>query len=53
MRGFRILAGCGDRGVDRTAQSALSRLKSIPGLSATFLENFPEIALLMEPTQGE
>ena len=53
VRGFTILAGSGDRDVDRTAQSALNRLKSIPGLSATFLENFPEIALLMEPTQGE
>ena len=52
VRGFSILAGSGDRDVDRTAQSALSRLKSIPGLSATFLEHFPEIALLMEPTQG-
>jgi hypothetical protein len=51
--GFRILVGSGDRDVDRTAQSALNRLKSIPGLSATFLETFPEIALLMEPTQGE
>ena len=53
VRGFSILAGSGDRDVDRTAQSALNRLKSIPGLSATFLEHFPEIALLMEPTQGE
>ena len=51
--GFRILAGSGDRDVDRTAQSALNRLKSIPGLSATFLEHFSEIALLMEPTQGQ
>ena len=51
--GFSILNGSGDRDVDRTAQSALSRLKSIPGLSATFLEHFPEIALLMEPTQGQ
>ena len=53
VRGFTILAGSGDRDVDRTAQSALNRLKSIPGLSATFLEHFSEIALLMEPTQGE
>ena len=51
--GFTILRGSGDRDVDRTAQSALNRLKSIPGLSATFLEQFPEIALLMEPTQGQ
>ena len=50
---FSILAGSGDADVDRTARSALNRLKSIPGLSATFLEHFPEIALLMEPTQGE
>ena len=50
--GFRILAGSGDGDVDRTANSALNRLKSIPGLSATFIEHFPEIALLMEPTQG-
>ena len=53
VRGFSILAGSGDADVDRTARSALNRLKSIPGLSATFLEHFPEIALLMEPTQGE
>ena len=51
--GFTILRGSGDRDVDRTALSALNRLKSIPGLSATFLEHFPEIALLMEPTQGQ
>ena len=53
VRGFSILAGSGDADVDRTARSAINRLKSIPGLSATFLEHFPEIALLMEPTQGE
>ena len=53
VRGFKILVGSGDADVDRTARSALNRLKSIPGLSATFLEQFPEIALLMEPTQGE
>ena len=51
--GFTILNSSGDADVDRTARSALNRLKSIPGLSATFLENFSEIALLMEPTQGE
>ena len=51
--GFTILKGSGDHDVDRTAQSALNRLKSIPGLSASFLEQFPEIALLMEPTQGQ
>ena len=50
--GFRILVGSVDGDVDRTANSALNRLKSIPGLSATFIEHFPEIALLMEPTQG-
>lgn len=52
VRGFTILEGSGDKDVDRTAQSALRRLKSIPGLSATFLEQFSEIAILMEPTQG-
>ncbi len=51
--GFTILKGSGDADVDRTARSALNRLKSIPGLSATFLEHFPEVALVMEPTQGQ
>lgn len=53
VRGFTILSGSGDKDVDRTAHSALRRLGSIPGLSATFIERFSEIALLMEPTQGQ
>ena len=53
--GFTILNSSGDADVDRTARSALNRLKASPilGLSATFLEHFPKIALLMEPTQGQ
>ena len=53
VRGFTIIGGSGDKDVDRTANSALRRLGSIPGLSATFLERFPEIALQMVPTQGQ
>lgn len=53
VRGYRILEGSGDADVDRTARSALARLKNIPGLSATFLENFSELTIQMEPTHGE
>ena len=49
VRGFRILSGSGDPDVDRTAQSALRRLHRIMGLSSTFLEQFPEIAIEMKP----
>ena len=55
VRGFVILSGSGDADVDRTAVSALNRLKAsgrIAGLSAQFLEQFPELAIVMEPTQG-
>lgn len=51
VQGYRILVGSGDPDVDRTAQNALSRLRTIPGLSATFLQQFPVLAILMEPTQ--
>ena len=54
VRGFSILSGSGDADVDRTARSALNRLKGqrIYGLTAQFLEQFPELAIVMEPTQG-
>lgn len=55
VRGFAIRAGSGDADVDRTAQSALRRLKAsgrIDGLSAQFLEQYPELTIVMEPTQG-
>ena len=49
VRGFRIVNGSGDAEVDRTARSALARLDSIPGLSATFLQQFATLPVLMEP----
>ena len=55
VKGFRIHSGSGDADVDRTAQSALSRLKAngrIAGLTTQFLEKFPNINIVMEPTQG-
>ena len=55
VRGFAIRAGSGDADVDRTAQSAPRRLKAsgrIDGLSAQFLEQYPELTIVMEPTQG-
>ena len=54
VRGFKILSGSGDADVDNTARSALNRLRghSIPGLTAQFLEQFPELTIVMEPTQG-
>lgn len=55
VKGFRMRSGSGDADVDRTAQSALARLQAngrIAGLSAQFLEKFPDIIILMEPTQG-
>ncbi len=54
VSGFSILSGSGDADVDRTAISALNRLKSqkIPGLTAQFIEQFPQLTIVMEPTQG-
>ena len=55
VRGFKIHSGSGDADVDRTAISALGRLKAngrIAGLTAQFLEKFPSITIVMEPTQG-
>ncbi len=52
VTGFRILRGSGDATVDATARSALGRLRSIPGLSAAFIEQFPKIVVTMEPTRG-
>ena len=55
VRGFKIHSGSGDADVDRTAQSALARLKTngrIAGLTVQFLEKFPSINIVMEPTQG-
>lgn len=55
VKGFKIHSGSGDADVDRTAQSALARLKAngrIAGLTAQFLEKFPSINIVMEPTQG-
>ncbi|MGN0847554.1 MAG: cell envelope integrity protein TolA [Kiritimatiellia bacterium] len=49
VRGFRIIKGSGDAEVDRTARSALGRLRSIPGLSSTFLQQFPTLPVSMEP----
>ena len=56
VRGFAIQSGggSGDAEVDRTAVSALNRLKGqkIYGLTAQFLEQFPELTIVMEPKQG-
>lgn len=52
VRGFRVLSGSGDPDVDRTARAALGRLRTISGLSATFLDQFPEIAIEMKPVSG-
>ncbi len=55
VRGFSIRSGSGDPDVDRTAQNALRRLKEngrIDGLSAQFLEKFPQLTIVMEPRQG-
>ena len=52
VRSFRIVAGSGDPDVDRTAQNALRRLGRVPGLSASFLEKVPEIAIEMKPVSG-
>jgi outer membrane biosynthesis protein TonB len=54
VSGFSILSGSGDADVDRTAQSALNRLKGqkIIGLTAQFIEQFPQLTIVMEPTQG-
>ena len=54
VRGFSIRTGSGDAEVDRTARSALNRLKGqkIYGLTAQFLEQFPELTIVMEPKQG-
>lgn len=49
IRNFRILQGSGDGEVDRTARNALARLRSVPGLSATFLEVASTFLVSMEP----
>lgn len=51
VKEFHVLKGSGDGEVDRTAVSALTRLKVIPGLSSMFLRQFPRIAVQMEPAQ--
>lgn len=50
--GFRILRGSGSAEVDQTARAALNRLRSIPGLSQSFLRKFPVIDVEMTPVQG-
>ena len=55
VRGFAIQSGSGDAEVDRTALSALKRLKEkggIPALSKSFIEQYPRLTVTMEPTQG-
>ena len=55
VRGFAIKSGSGDASVDGTALNALRRLKEkggIPGLSKSFIEQFPRLTITMEPTQG-
>lgn len=49
IRSFRVLQGSGDGEVDRTARNALTRLRSVPGLSATFLEVASTFFVSMEP----
>ena len=51
VRGFAIKSGSRDGNVDRTAQNALNRLKgrSIPGLTAQFIEQYPVLDFFMEP----
>ncbi len=49
VRGFRVKSGSGDAEVDRTAHSALNRLKYIPGLSASFIQQFSTLPVAMEP----
>ncbi len=49
VRGFRIRGSSGDAEVDRTARSALNRLKYIPGLSASFIRQFSTLPVAMEP----
>ena len=52
VRGFRIVRSSGDADVDRTANNALRRLRRIYGLTAAFLEQFPEITIEMTPVSG-
>lgn len=52
VRGFRIVHSSGDADVDRTANNALRRLRRIYGLTAAFLEQFPEVTIEMTPVSG-
>ena len=52
LLGFRILGGSGSGDVDRTARNALGRVRSIPGLSPSFLRACPVIEVRMTPVQG-
>ncbi len=51
LRDYSITSSSGDAEVDRTARSALCRLKGdrIPGLTAQFIEQFPVLAIEMKP----
>ncbi len=49
VQGFLIRRGSGDAEVDRTARRALSRLRKIPGLSASFVQQFPTLPIAMDP----
>lgn len=52
VKGFDIIKSSGDRSIDQTVQRALRRIRTIPGLTKTFLDQFPTIAIEMEPRQG-
>lgn len=52
VKGFDIIKSSGDRSIDQTVQRALRRVRTIPGLTKTFLDQFPTIAIEMEPRQG-
>ena len=49
VKGWTLVGGSGSAEVDGTAKRALSRVKSIRGLSAGFLEKYPAIDIELEP----
>ena len=49
VKGWTLVGGSGSAEVDGTAKRALSRVKSIRGLSAGFLDKYPTIDIELEP----
>jgi len=50
---YRIVQSSGDPAVDQSVLAAAKRAGYVSGLSADFLQKYPEITIEMKPTRGE